>query len=58
MPHALKNVRNGIIDKGLKLESGDVINIKIFEELLKLNKNDFKLCPKLSYLHLYVSNTI
>jgi hypothetical protein len=55
VPHALKNVRNHILDNGLKLPSGNVLNKHIFMNLLKKDAEEYKICHKLTYAHINVS---
>ena len=52
VPHLLKLLRNHILDSGLSLAPADpsasVINRQMFEELLRKDNNELKLCPKLT----------
>lgn len=56
VPHCIKNLRNHCLDHILCIkEDNDNITFlkkEHFEQLLCNDQNDFKLCPKLSYLHL------
>lgn len=53
-PHALKNIRGHLLDHGLKLTSGHVINKALFRKLLLADSGEMKMCPKLSKDHVEV----
>lgn len=48
IPHALKNIRNHIIDEGLVLSDGSIIDKNLFTKLTLANPGEMKLCPKLT----------
>lgn len=54
VPHLFKLMRNHFLDEGLRLPSGKIVDKSIIERLLALDKNEMKLCPKLSQIHLSV----
>lgn len=55
VPHCLKNLRNHCLDYNLcvKGPDGQTVFVKKehFEELIVNDQTDFKLCPKLSFVH-------
>jgi hypothetical protein len=54
VPHCLKNLRNHCLDHNLVKKTGEKIvclTKQHFVELISNDQNDFKLCPKLSYVH-------
>ena len=58
VPHALKLLRNHLLDEGYILESGKVVNKEVLEKLVTDNsKFDLKYCHKLTIDHLLVTGT-
>lgn len=59
VPHCLKNLRNHCLDYDLCIKNSDgsmtVISKETFEKLIVDDHNDFKLCPKISLLHVNCS---
>ena len=55
VPHLVKLLRNHIMDEGLKLPSGKVINGDVFQKLLAVDSGEFRLAHKLDLRHLAVS---
>ena len=47
IPHALKLLRNHILDEGLRCK-GVTLNKVLFHELLELDSHELKLCPKIT----------
>ena len=54
VPHNMKNLRNHIIDDGIILEDGSLLDLGVLEHMESNNGNEIKLCPKLcqKLLHL------
>ncbi|KAF0297725.1 Transposable element P transposase [Amphibalanus amphitrite] len=50
-PHLLKLLRNHIVDEGLRLPSGTVINKDVFLKLLAADSGEFRLAHKLELKH-------
>lgn len=55
VPHDLKNIRNHVLDDGVQLATGHVIQKSTFEILLEANSRELKLCPKFNSFHLDVT---
>lgn len=55
-PHLIKLLRNHILDHGIKLPCGKIIEKAIFEKLLEADSGELKICPKLSWSHIQVRN--
>lgn len=53
-PHLLKLLRNHLLDHGIKLASGKIIEKSIFENLLEVDSGELKICPKLTWAHISV----
>ena len=54
VPHCLKNLRNHCLDYNLCIKTDNrtvFLKKEHFEELIATDQNDFKLCPKLSLVH-------
>jgi len=45
----IKLLRNHLIDDGVKLEDGTIINRATLEKIVRVNEFELKLCPKLSF---------
>ena len=58
VPHALKNIRNHILDKGLHLPDGSILNKQIYQNLLNVVGSEFSVCHKISQRHLDVSYSL
>lgn len=54
VPHMLKLVRNHLLDDGMILPDGVIIDKQSFETLIQFDNNELKLCPRLSQKHLEV----
>ena len=56
VPHCLKNLRNHCLDQNLCIKQSEkkivTLTKQHFQELLISDNDDFKLCPKLSVIHL------
>ena len=58
VPHALKLLRNHLLDSGFQLESGEVISKSILETLIRNDStSDLKYCHKLTADHILVAGT-
>ena len=57
-PHCLKRLRDHLLDHGLKFPDGeggyDEITKETFEQLIREDKNQLKMCPKIKRIHLEV----
>lgn len=56
VPHLLKLARNNLLDSGFTIK-GTLVDKTCFEQLLKLNNGDLKICHKLSSAHLDAKGT-
>lgn len=54
IPHALKNLRNHILDHGLRLANGKILDKALLDKLVDENRTEMKLCPKISKTHITV----
>jgi hypothetical protein len=55
IPHCIKNLRNHCLDYGLCIKAPDNKTLYLtkqhFQDLISADEKDFKLCPKLSLIH-------
>ncbi|KAF0305880.1 Transposable element P transposase [Amphibalanus amphitrite] len=56
IPHMLKLLRNHIMDEGVRLRSGAVLNKSMFVKLLGVDNAEFRLCHKLTMRHVTAEN--
>jgi len=53
-PHLMKLLRNHTIDSGIYFNNGEVLNKELFECLLKKQRDEFCLTPRLTHRHIYL----
>lgn len=53
-PHLIKLLRNHLLDNGIKLPDGTVLDKSLLEKLLKVQDSEFRLTHKLSHKHVYL----
>ena len=56
-PHMLKLLRNHVLDQGIFLKSGYYLSKSLFQNILKIDNKELKLCHKISNFHLVVRGT-
>ena len=56
IPHAVKNIQTHVLNQGLILPSGHILNKEAYLELLEMDTySPYKICPKLTHQHINVS---
>lgn len=59
VPHALKLLRNHLLDYGFTLSNGECVTKNLFEDLIKMNynKSDLHYCYNVSDSHVILSGS-